>query len=90
MSEMSFESTLTDILRIYKNDTFQCYQDGVEESEKKIKDLESKLAKVMDALRLGVDMCLLELQNDPAEHSMVSWLENVAKPTLEEIGEKSE
>lgn len=45
------------------------------------KILEKEKKRLLDALSKGIDAALLELQNDPAEHDMYSWLENVAKPT---------
>jgi len=43
VSESSFESALGDVLRTYKNDTLQCYLDGVDEAQKKIDELRESL-----------------------------------------------
>jgi hypothetical protein len=43
VSENSFESALDDVLRTYKNDTLQCYHDGVNEAQEKIDELRESL-----------------------------------------------
>ena len=50
-----FEEMIADLRRVYLKDTLNCYNDGVEESEKEIEKLKLLLKNSLDLHREGLE-----------------------------------